>query len=121
VEQSTDENTFSESRPPITVRKAASLLDVELRRRDKGAFLAALMEVLRARGGISANARKAKLNRSAMYKTLATDNNPGIDTIMAILNAVGLRLSVRPSGGLRRRARRKFVNSPPDPPASGER
>jgi probable addiction module antidote protein len=58
-------------------------------------FLEALRHVAEAQGGMSQLADKTNLNRPNLYKALAKDGNPKIQTLIAILRNFNLRLSVR--------------------------
>ena len=52
--------------------------------------------VARARG-IGRVAKSAALNRESLYKALGASGNPEFGTVMRVLNALGLRLSIRPA------------------------
>jgi probable addiction module antidote protein len=56
----------------------------------------ALGLVARARG-MSEIAKSAGLNRESLYKALGETGNPEFSTVMRIVRALGLRLSVRPA------------------------
>jgi probable addiction module antidote protein len=56
-------------------------------------FLAALRDVARARG-ITQLARDAGLGRESLYKALSPGAKPRYDTILKLLNALGVKLSV---------------------------
>ena len=53
----------------------------------------ALNNVARARG-MTELQRKTGLSRSALYKALGEGGNPTLDTLLAILKALGLKISV---------------------------
>ncbi|MCX5516113.1 putative addiction module antidote protein [Kaistia algarum] len=55
----------------------------------------ALGVVARARG-MTQLAAQTGLSRPALYKALSGDGNPGLDTIMKVLAALGMRLAVAP-------------------------
>jgi len=57
----------------------------------------ALGLVARARG-MSEIAKSAGLNRESLYKALGTTGNPEFATVVRIVRAMGLTLSVRPAG-----------------------
>src|SRR5262245_18948708 len=80
----------------MSALSAASRLDAALVQGDRMLFMATLVEVIRARGGFSATARDAGLNRSALYQTLTKHANPFLITLVTLLPAIGLRLSVVP-------------------------
>jgi probable addiction module antidote protein len=52
--------------------------------------------VARARG-MAEVAKRAELNRESLYKALGERGNPEFGTVMRILEALGLTLSVRPA------------------------
>jgi probable addiction module antidote protein len=56
-------------------------------------FLLALRNVAEARG-MSELARAAHLNRENLYRLLSRSGNPELGSLVAILDALGLRLSV---------------------------
>jgi probable addiction module antidote protein len=65
---------------------------------DRAAGLLALRAVAEAHGGLSSVAAEAGITREALYRALSPKGNPTLKTIVAVLKAVGLRLSVEPSG-----------------------
>jgi probable addiction module antidote protein len=66
----------------------------------------ALGIVARARG-MSEIAKNAGLNRESLYKALGENGNPEFATVMRIVRALGLTLSVRPAAGRRASKRRR--------------
>ncbi len=60
-------------------------------------FLIALRNVTEAQGGIAEIAEATHLNRQTMYRTLSSEGNPTLSTLLAILRAVGLNLSFTPA------------------------
>lgn len=58
-------------------------------------FLAGLRDVARAYG-FSDLAKVASLGRESLYKALSKRGNPKLQTLMTVLNAVGLKLSIEP-------------------------
>lgn len=57
-----------------------------------GAFVArALGDIARARG-MAQVARDAGVSRESLYKSLSGDRNPGFDTVLKVIKALGLRL-----------------------------
>ncbi len=83
----------------LSVQVAAEKLDAALDQNDTVLFMEALSEVIKARGGFTATARKAGLNRTALYKVTSKHGNPGLSTLVGLLSVVGLRLSVVPLAG----------------------
>jgi probable addiction module antidote protein len=59
---------------------------------------AAIGTVAKARG-MTQLANETGLSRPALYKALSGDGNPGLDTIMKVLAALGVRLTVVPNTG----------------------
>ena len=57
-------------------------------------MLEALRNVAIAKGGMTALARAAGVSRESLYRTLSRRGNPKIDTIMDLLRALGLKLTV---------------------------
>ena len=55
----------------------------------------ALGDVARSKG-MSEIARKTGLGRQALYNSLSESGNPTLETLMAVLDALGLELSVQP-------------------------
>lgn len=55
----------------------------------------ALGNVARSKG-MSKIARKSGLGRQALYRTLSEEGNPTLETLLAVLDALGLQLSVHP-------------------------
>lgn len=86
---------------------AAAYLTLAAEEEVPGDFLWALREVVEAYGGIGAIAKRAKLNRQQLYKTLSGDGNPEIRTLWAILDAAGFVLAVVP----RSRPNKRIVTS----------
>ncbi len=60
-------------------------------------FLIALRNVAEAHGGIGAIAESTHLNRQSLYRTLSRGGNPTLTSLLPILRAVGLNLSVTPA------------------------
>lgn len=75
---------------------AADLLNYAAAEGDPADFLHALRKVAEANGGIGALARRTKLNRQQLYKTLSADGNPEFRTLWSILKASGYALAVAP-------------------------
>ncbi len=63
---------------------------------DRAAGLLALRTVAEAYGGLSVVAAEAGISRESLYRTLSPKGNPTLKTLLAVLKAVGLRLSVEP-------------------------
>ena len=63
---------------------------------DRAAGLLALRAVAEAYGGLGAVAEEAGISREALYRTLSAKGNPTLKTLLAVLKAVGMKLSVEP-------------------------
>ena len=76
--------------------EAAAYLEAVIDEGDQAAIMVALRQVAMARGGIAHIARKAKLTREATYKMLSKAGNPELRSLSSVLEAAGLRISVKP-------------------------
>ena len=88
-------------------KDAAHYLNACLDDKDPRVFLLAPRDVADSRGGIRALSQDAGLNREALYRMLSKSGNPSLDSLAAVLKALGLRLAVQskdPKGGRRRAA-----------------
>ena len=63
---------------------------------DRAAGLLALRAVAEAHGGLGAVAAEAGISRESLYRTLSAKGNPTLKTLLAVLKAVGMKLSVEP-------------------------
>ena len=63
---------------------------------DRAGALLALRTVAEAYGGLGAVAAQAGISRESLYRALSAKGNPTLKTILAVLKAVGMRLSVEP-------------------------
>lgn len=61
---------------------------------DRGAGLLALRTVAEAYGGLAQVAVDAGISRESLYRALSPKGNPTLKTLLAVLKAVGMRLSV---------------------------
>jgi len=59
--------------------------------------LLALRDVAEAYGGLATVAQEAGITREALYRALSPRGNPTLKTLLAVLHAVGMRLSVIPA------------------------
>ena len=75
---------------------AAAYLSYTAESDDPSDFMFALREVTEAYGGIGKIAKRAKLNRQQLYKTLSREGNPEFRTLRAMLAAAGFTLTVAP-------------------------
>lgn len=83
-----------------TPKEMAAYLEACLEEADGDAsFIAkALGDIARAKG-MSQVARDAGLSRESLYKALSGDRSPGFDTILKVIEALGLRLHAEASRG----------------------
>lgn len=59
-------------------------------------LMVALRNVAEARGGVPELARKLKKGKTSLYKALSEQGNPRIETVGAILQGLGYRLTLEP-------------------------
>ncbi|MBS0624070.1 MAG: putative addiction module antidote protein [Verrucomicrobia bacterium] len=76
--------------------EAAAYLNAALQDNDPHVFLLALRDIAEAQGGMGWLADQADLNRESLYRTLSLRGNPRFFNLMAVLDAVGLELSIHP-------------------------
>lgn len=63
---------------------------------DQAELLTVLRQLAQAFGGLQAVAEQAHLNPTQIYRTLSPQGNPALNSLTAILKAMGLRLAVQP-------------------------
>lgn len=61
---------------------------------DRAAGLLVLRTIAEAYGGLGVISKEAGISREALYRALSPKGNPTLKTLLAVLKAVGLRLSV---------------------------
>jgi len=61
---------------------------------ERAGALLSLRAVAEAYGGLGAVAAAAGISRESLYRALSPKGNPTLKTLVAVLNTVGLRLSV---------------------------
>jgi probable addiction module antidote protein len=61
---------------------------------ERAGALLSLRAVAEAYGGLGAVAAQAGISRESLYRALSPKGNPTLKTLVAVLKAVGLRLSV---------------------------
>ncbi len=77
-------------------REAEGYLNAALEGEDPRVFLLALHRVAEARrGGRSKAAGRSKLNRQSLYRTLSKTGNPSLQTLSALLDSLGFRLTIK--------------------------
>lgn len=72
----------------------ADLLSDAVADGDPRYIAAALGAVARAHGGISELARSTGLHRQTLQKALSDKGNPTLDTVLKVLEALGLQMSI---------------------------
>ena len=77
-----------------TRRDIVEYLNAALEDGEPGVLLEALRNVAQSKGGIGTLAKTAGVSRESLYRTLSRRGNPKIDTVMALLRAMGLKLSI---------------------------
>ena len=74
----------------------AAYLTLVLEEGDPGELAHALGVIARSRG-MTQIAAEAGMGREALYKALRADASPRFETILKVMHALGLRLSVQPA------------------------
>jgi probable addiction module antidote protein len=74
--------------------RAFAYLNAALDEQDPRIFLIALRNVTQAHGGVAAVAAHSGLKRESLYRALSEKGNPSVQTLTAILEALGARLGV---------------------------
>lgn len=72
--------------------EAAAYLNAVAEDREIKELLKALRNVVKAQGGVGELAKKTKLSRTTLYKTLSSTGNPEVATLDAILAVYGIRI-----------------------------
>ena len=76
-------------------KEAAAYLNAALYDDDPHAFLLALRDIAEAKGGMGWLADQSDLNRENLYRTLSLKGNPRFFNLLAVLDAIGLELSIQ--------------------------
>jgi probable addiction module antidote protein len=63
---------------------------------DSEHLMVALRNVAEAQGGVPELARRLKKGKTSLYKALSEQGNPRIETVGAILQGLGYRLTLEP-------------------------
>ncbi|HEY8746686.1 MAG TPA: addiction module antidote protein [Tepidisphaeraceae bacterium] len=67
---------------------------------DPQVLLIALRQIAEARGGLAKVAKAAGIERESLYRALSVRGNPRLSTIVGIMRAVGLRITVETAQAL---------------------
>ena len=74
---------------------AASYLAAAIEEADEpGVLLIALRQIAEARGGMAKVAKDAGIQRESLYRALSKRGNPRLTTLLAIIRAMGMTLTV---------------------------
>jgi probable addiction module antidote protein len=73
----------------------AAYLNAALEEGDADLLMAAIADVVKARG-MAKIAQDAGLGRESLYKTLAPGSKPRFDTVLKLLHALGVKLNALP-------------------------
>jgi len=75
--------------------EVAAYIEAVLEEDDPALLLMALRNVAESQGGMAMMAKQSGLSRESLYRTLSKNGNPKISTLMSIMKALGLHLSVK--------------------------
>lgn len=78
----------------------AAYLDAAFESGDPADITRAIGTVAKARG-MTRIAEDTGLSRESLYRALSGEGNPGFGTVLTVMKALGLRLSVEPQEGMR--------------------
>ena len=104
-----------------TQKDVVAYLNAALEDGEPAVLLEALRNVAMAKGGMAALARAAGVSRESLYRTLSRRGNPKIETIMELLRALGLKLTVERRQAARSAARSSGVARDGTSPKSAKR
>lgn len=76
----------------------AAYIEAVIEDGDPALLAAAIGDIARARG-MAQIAKETGRSRESLYRALSEKGNPELSTLMAVLKALGLQLSVKPSRG----------------------
>jgi probable addiction module antidote protein len=82
---------------PAERAEALEMLQIVLNARRDAKTLPLALRDLASLRDMAWLARASGMNRTALFRSLAANGNPKLDTIAAVLRAFGLRLSVEPA------------------------
>lgn len=77
-----------------TDAERAAYLEALLEEGDSRVITLGLRELAESAGGMAVLAKRTGLSRETLYRTLSRRGNPRLDTLSALLRAMGMRLSV---------------------------
>lgn len=79
-----------------TPAMAAEYLNAAMADGDERVLLVALRNVAKAQGSVAGLSDETGLAREALYRMLSEDGNPRLTSLVSVLHALGLELSVKP-------------------------
>ncbi len=79
-----------------TPEAISAYMDEALATHDMAFITKAIGTVARARG-MTDIAKKTKLTRASLYKAFGDNGNPGLDTVLRVMKALGIKLSASPA------------------------
>lgn len=79
-----------------TADMAAQYLNAAIEDGDERVLLTALRNVAKAHGGMTTLSDESGLAREAIYRMLSENGNPRLSSLVAVLHALDLDLSVKP-------------------------
>lgn len=74
-----------------TPEEIAAFLEASLEEGDAAFVAKALGDIARAQG-MTKVAKAARLSRESLYKALSGERSPGLDTILKVIKALGIKL-----------------------------
>lgn len=77
-----------------TAEDVAVYLEAAFEEDDPGAIASALGDIARSKGATDI-ARRAGLSRDAIYKALSRDGNPNLSTLLSVMRALDVKLTVK--------------------------
>jgi probable addiction module antidote protein len=63
----------------------------------EAAYIAHALGIIARAKGMTEVARSANVTREALYKSLSTDGDPRLSTLLGVTRALGFKLSARPA------------------------
>ena len=91
-----DEIVMDRFRDPKRAKLAVKLALQEYEKdNDVAILLDTLRLAARAQGGLSSLARKSSVSRQALSEALSPEGNPRLRTFQTVLDALGLKMSIR--------------------------
>lgn len=66
---------------------------------DDAGYLAHALGIIARAQGMSAIAEETGMKRQALYRTLSTQGNPTLDTLLKVTRALGLQMKIEPITG----------------------